>query len=318
MFLILIDAHSKWLEVCPVNSATSIATIDKLRLIFCTHGLPEVIVTDNGTCFTSSEFETFLAHNGIVHVKTSPYHAASNGLAERAVQIFKRSLTNVTGGSLENRISKFLFRYRITPHSTTGVSPAELLMGRKIRSHLDLLHPGVKARVFGKQESQKMHHDHHSKTRFMNPGDDVHVFNFGSGERWLPGILTERTGPVSYKVTLHDGRVVRRHQDHVRLRHTSSDIGDEQHEQPSWPSVFSPHTERVGIDVSEPASPEVVPTSQSSTDSSIADQVLSPSSGLSQSSPSSTVERSSEVVSTPKLPRRSSRISKPPDRLVYT
>ena len=53
MFLVLIDAHSKWLDVLPVSTATSTNTIDKLRQVFSTHGLPEKIVTDNGPQFTS-------------------------------------------------------------------------------------------------------------------------------------------------------------------------------------------------------------------------------------------------------------------------
>ena len=67
MFLMLVDAHYKWLEVVPVSAATSTATIEKLRAIFATHGLPEKIVTDNGTVFTSEEFENFLRQNGIAH-----------------------------------------------------------------------------------------------------------------------------------------------------------------------------------------------------------------------------------------------------------
>ena len=78
--------------------------------------------------------------NGVKHILTSPYHPSSNGLAERAVQTFKTGVTKLQG-TMELRISKFLFKYRITPQTTTGLSPAELLMGRKLRTHLDLLHP---------------------------------------------------------------------------------------------------------------------------------------------------------------------------------
>ena len=86
MILVIVDAHSKWLDAHVVNSATSQATIQKLRSVFSTHGLLEVIVSDNGTSFTSKEFATFVHSNDIKHLTSAPYHPASNGLAERAVQ----------------------------------------------------------------------------------------------------------------------------------------------------------------------------------------------------------------------------------------
>ena len=90
MFLIVIDAYSKWLEVHCMKSTTSNATIEKLREIFATHGLPAILVSDNGSNFTSSEFKEFMKRNGIKHIKVTPYHPASNGLAERAVRVFKK------------------------------------------------------------------------------------------------------------------------------------------------------------------------------------------------------------------------------------
>ena len=47
MFLVLVDAHFKWMEIIPVHAATSSATIEKLRILFATHGLPERVVTDD-------------------------------------------------------------------------------------------------------------------------------------------------------------------------------------------------------------------------------------------------------------------------------
>ena len=78
-FLLLVDAYSKWLEVVRVKSASSQSAICELRKIFATHGLPELLVSDNGTAFTSQEFADFLSRNGVVHVKTAPYHPSSNG-----------------------------------------------------------------------------------------------------------------------------------------------------------------------------------------------------------------------------------------------
>ena len=58
-FLILLDAHSKWIKIKSVTNPTSAATIEHLYSTFATHGLPEMLVSDNGSVFTSSEFEEF-------------------------------------------------------------------------------------------------------------------------------------------------------------------------------------------------------------------------------------------------------------------
>ena len=129
MFLVIIDVHSKWLEVEIVPSTSSLCTIKKLRSIFATHGIPEVIVSDNGSGFTSSEFREFVSRNGIRHLTTAPYHPSSNGLAERAVQVLKEGLKQCTTGDIETRLGRVLFHYLTTPHSTTGTSPTALLMG---------------------------------------------------------------------------------------------------------------------------------------------------------------------------------------------
>ena len=61
MFLVLIDTHSKWIEVHLVRAATSYATIQQLRITFVQFGIPETVVSDNGQCFVSAEFEEFLS-----------------------------------------------------------------------------------------------------------------------------------------------------------------------------------------------------------------------------------------------------------------
>ena len=91
MFLVLIDAHWKWIEVEPVESAATTKTmVEKLRKLFSTHGIPEKLVSDNGSVFTSQEFTDLVQSNRIDHIKTAPYQPSSNGLAERAVQVLKK------------------------------------------------------------------------------------------------------------------------------------------------------------------------------------------------------------------------------------
>ena len=85
-----------------VDNATSTGTIRKLRQMFATHSIPETIVGDNGSVFTSKEFQQFVQLNGIKHVTSAPYHPASNGLAERAVQTLKIGFKKITSGTLED------------------------------------------------------------------------------------------------------------------------------------------------------------------------------------------------------------------------
>jgi hypothetical protein len=97
---------------------------------------------------------------------TAPYHAASNGHAERAVQTFKEGMKKMSNKeSLETRVSRFLLKYRITPHSTIGIAPAEMLMSRKPRSRLDVLHRDVRQRVQNQQKKQKELHDQRAVDR---------------------------------------------------------------------------------------------------------------------------------------------------------
>jgi len=263
MFLILVDAHSKWLEVYPMSSTTSTAVIQRLRTVFAQFGLPATVVTDNGPNFTSLEFKEFLCRNGIAHVTSSPYHPASNGLAERAVKTFKQGMRKIKEGTLSERIARFLFNYRITPQSTTDLSPAELLQGRKLRSRLDLLKPDITARVQQKQLKQKESHDRHARDRCLDVGDSVFTRNFSKGDKWLPGRIVERTGPVSFKVELEgEGLIWRRHQDLIRKRHVDeipySPVDLELPEDDSKDLEFP---ERDSKNLSEPeVVPEVIPT----------------------------------------------------------
>ena len=222
--LVVVDSYSKWLDAAIVPSANSANTIQSLRTMFSTHGLPDVIMSDNGAPFVSAEFKEFLAKNGIRHTTTPPYHPKSNGQVERAVQTLKKALKKSTDSALQTQLSRFLFKYRITPHVTTGIPPSELLMNRHLRSHLDLLHPNFPAQVQQKREKQKNHHDQHSNHRDFKEGERVYVKDFPDGKTWLPGTIAKKEGKVTYHVLLEDDRVVRRHIDHVRSRTTDSTV----------------------------------------------------------------------------------------------
>ena len=86
MYLIVVDAYSKWPEVIGMSSSTSTSETIKLLLsLFSSHGLPDKLV---GPQLTSDEFKDFMTNCGILYIKTAPYHAQTNGEAERFVHIF--------------------------------------------------------------------------------------------------------------------------------------------------------------------------------------------------------------------------------------
>ena len=157
MYLILVDAFSRWPEIVDMGNKTdSKFTIEKLREIFARYGLPGTLISDNGPQLVSEEFETFCKLNGIKHTTSPPYHPATNGLAENGVKSFKKGLDkalndNQKEENVQTLISKYLFAYRNAPHLTTGESPAIRFLGRKMRSRLDLLRQSLSEEAIDRQ-----------------------------------------------------------------------------------------------------------------------------------------------------------------------
>lgn len=195
-FLVVVDAHSKWLEVCKMNSITTESTIKALRYMFCRFGLPKTLVSDNGTQFTSHEFSEFMSNNSINHILTPPFHAQSNGEAEASVKIVKTALKKAImdnkGKDIDYLLCNFLFDYRNSVHSTTGVAPSELLFRHKVRDRFSLLstvNESVKQNVCKSQTKQIKNFKGHRNVTF-SIGDQVLARAYGKGQPpWLPGIV---------------------------------------------------------------------------------------------------------------------------------
>lgn len=126
------DYFSRYPELAPLSSLSSSAVINHCKSIFARHGIPEVVVSDNGPQFSralGAEFSRFAREYNFRHVTSSPHYHQSNGMAESAVKIIKGSLKK-TGDAY-----KTLLSYRTSPLKN-GFSPAELLMGRRLRTAL--------------------------------------------------------------------------------------------------------------------------------------------------------------------------------------
>ena len=127
-YLLVVDYFSRYPEVVKLTSTTSVQVIAVLKSIFARHGIPETLRSDNGPQFSSHDFSKFASSYGFQHITSSPRFPQSNGQVERAVQSIKRMLKR----SQDPHIA--VLSYRATPHPWCGYSPAELCMGRRIRT----------------------------------------------------------------------------------------------------------------------------------------------------------------------------------------
>ncbi|UYV72254.1 hypothetical protein LAZ67_9002361, partial [Cordylochernes scorpioides] len=131
-YLVVIDYYSRFPEMVQLDRLTASVVVRSCKSIFARHGVPETVVSDNGTQFGAArEFENFARQYGFTHVTSSPRFPQSNGMAEAGVKIAKMILKKNLDPSLG------LLEYRSTPLEN-GYSPAELLMGRKLRTTLPI------------------------------------------------------------------------------------------------------------------------------------------------------------------------------------
>ncbi|XP_062507248.1 uncharacterized protein K02A2.6-like [Corticium candelabrum] len=203
-----------------------------MRRVFSFHGIPRRLVTDNGPQVRSVEFQEFMKGNGVKHQLTPPYHPSSNGQAERAVQIFKRSMeARPKGRTIRHQISILLLQYRSTSNTSTRKTPSELLMKRVLRTRLSLVKPTVGGEIRDRQESQT---EAASRNREILPGESVAVWNprQDSRGRWLSVTVVQNLGPSNYLVNVN-GQARYVHVDHILHRDIRSFPQDVHQEQAS-------------------------------------------------------------------------------------
>ena len=257
-YLLAVDAYSKWLEVYELGrDSTTSKTISCLLKLISQFGIPQFIVSDNGPQFTSEEFASFCVQNGIVHKRTPPYHPASNGQVERMVQELKKSLkTRVPSVSVSTQISRFLFAYRNTPHSTTNESPASLLFKFVPTTRLSCCQPSL---------SRERREPAMSSRRGFEKGDHVWTLNrLPRGAKWVRGCIDKRLGPLIYLVVVN-GVPRQVHVEHLRSFHSyvdhrgTADYGPPTIPQPmNIPNAVDPP--RVPVEVSSVPPQPTTPT----------------------------------------------------------
>ena len=132
--LIVIDRYSRYPEVEIVRSTKASSVIPKLDKMFATHGIPATITFDNGPPFNGSDYERYLTTLCINKYSSTPRWLQGNAKVERFNQPLGKALKTAAIEKVwQQEINRFLIQYHTTPHSTTKVSPAELLLNRVVK-----------------------------------------------------------------------------------------------------------------------------------------------------------------------------------------
>ena len=129
-YLLIVDYYSRFIEVALLSKTTAQEVIRHTKSIFARHGIPELVISDNGPQYSSDAYEQFSKEYQFQHETSSPYFPQSNGEAERAVKIVKDMLKRKSDPYLA------MLAYRSTPIQGGQYSPAELLMNRILRTTL--------------------------------------------------------------------------------------------------------------------------------------------------------------------------------------
>ncbi|KAM4549940.1 uncharacterized protein V3H82_019144 [Fundulus diaphanus] len=236
--LVISDYATRFPEAFPLRTVTAPAVLRCLVQLFSRVGVPDEIVTDQGTNFSSRLMQLFHRQLGISAIKTTPYHPQTDGLVERFNQTLKKMLQKFvddTGRDWDQWLPFVLFAYREVPQASTGFSPFELLYGWDVQGPLDLLLKAWEAPTMATgdrsvvqfvlemrerlakyreeaevnmreaQQTQKAWYDRQARHRELQPGQRVLLLLPSSTSKLLakwqgPYTVLRKMGPVTYEI----------------------------------------------------------------------------------------------------------------------
>ena len=199
-YLLVVDYYSRYIEIASLRTTNSRGVIQKLKTVFARHGIPECLVSDNGPQFASQEFQQFSEEYGFEHTTSSPNFPQANGEAERAVRTVKTLLDKNDDPLMA------LLVHRSTPLEN-GYSPAELLMGCKLRTTVPVIPKALQPKLpnhnalrkkegeIRKRQQHNLNRRHKAKAlEPLLPGETVWI-----PDRNTTGTVTKEAASRSYE-----------------------------------------------------------------------------------------------------------------------
>ena len=236
-YIVMTDYYSLYPVVCKLHTTTAEAVITSMKAIFSRHGVPSEVFTDNGPQFSGASFARFAEEWNFVHTTSSPHYPQSNGLAEKSVQTVKRLLCKAKDSEAD--FYQSLLVYRTTPLEC-GISPAQLLMGRRLRSNLPIQENLLKTKEGGKVQrfkeqqkaKQKFYYDKGTQNLpELHTGDYVRLKDKTNTWSQKATVINE-VHPRSYTIQTEEGAVLRQNRRDIMGPATADQSADAAAEQP--------------------------------------------------------------------------------------
>jgi hypothetical protein len=211
-YLIVIDYMSNYPEVAQIKNKDAKTVINTLKPIFARHGIPGELTSDN-VPFTSHAFLEFALDYGFKYSPISPRDSNANGKAEMGVKIIKKLMRKAY--DTKGDINLAILNYRATPLEN-GLSPAEMLMGRKIRTRLPMLlrdkpDDELMQKVLQIRDRQKFNYDRGAKElKVLKKGDTVRLINDEKKGAMKMASVIDSPSQRSYRIVTEDNNILRR------------------------------------------------------------------------------------------------------------
>ncbi|KAK3108757.1 hypothetical protein FSP39_014959 [Pinctada imbricata] len=217
-YLITIDHYSKWPELAKLQTLSSSHTTVHLKSQFARYGIPDKLISDNGPQFACATFTEFSKDYGFSHITTSPHFPQGNGQAERTVQTVKNMLKKATDPY------KALLAYRNTNIEDIGMSPAQMFLGRRLKTDLPttvpLLRHSHSTEVEDRLKSRKLKQVNDANIKRRNELRKLYKSEnviMRHNNQWIPATVVEQHHtPRSYVLQTPDGRKYRRNRQHIK------------------------------------------------------------------------------------------------------
>ena len=221
-YLITVDYYSSFFEVDKLSTTDSRTVIEKLKMQFSRHGIPEIVISDNGPQYACAEFAKFASDWHFQHITSSPRNPQSNGKVESAVKICENIMRKAVRGKFDPYLA--LLDYRNTP-TEIGSSPAQRLFSRRTRNLLPLSSKQLEPKSVPPQDVQDKLINSKQKQAFyynlkgtalpeLQPGQAVRMKK-PNESTWSEAVCKKMIGPRSY-VVVSGGRTYRRNRRQLR------------------------------------------------------------------------------------------------------